>query len=419
MLRLRFWTVAIASLAICSCAGVDGVEGPPPNIERLSGDPIARANFQTNYIRALRINSDLPPDSVTSPAPAAEWKLISRAGIDQIDEVCNNYLASLYRFNANQKAARQGLAAATATTAVIMGFAGATGMAIGITAAALGLSMSLFDAGTNSVLFTVEASAVRNVVQESRARYIVAMSSNPPTTRPDTMIALRGYLSLCTPATIEANINNAANGSRNSVTTPIEKDGVAAAALAAPAMTTIARAQSVTRSSVTDAPPPIPVPARPAGATAAEASVTRADLTKVQAALGVKADGDFGTDTRNAIVEFGRGMKKRLSTSGPADENANELVGSVRALLYSIAAVPMPPMFGSAYERAYLGEPSTYVRPDPIRLNSLLERIPAPSGKAYPDTDHNSDADMAKKLSLMRESLGGPLTSTKHAALPN
>ena len=73
---------------------------------------------------------------------------------------------ALYRFNAQQKAARQGLLAATATTGVIMGLAGAGTMAIGIAAAALGLSAALFEASTNSVLFSVEASAVRNVVQE-------------------------------------------------------------------------------------------------------------------------------------------------------------------------------------------------------------------------------------------------------------
>ena len=51
------------------------------------------------------------------------------------------------------------------------------------------------------------------------------------------MISLRGYLSLCTPAAIEANINNSANGSRNSVTQQNNEDlGVRAAAMAAPAM---------------------------------------------------------------------------------------------------------------------------------------------------------------------------------------
>jgi hypothetical protein len=291
-----------AILSIGACGG--GIEGPPANMENLSADPIARANLQTRYIEGLRLSADLPQYPATQPASADDWRLIQRAGIDQIDEACNNYLYTLYRFNAQQKAARQGLLAATATTGVIMGLAGAGTMAIGIAAAALGLSAALFEASTNSVLFSVEASAVRNVVQESRSRFATVMAANPPTTRPDTMIALRGYLSLCTPAVIEANINNSANGSRNSVVTPDEKAGVAAAALAAPALAPPRLPRVAMLDSATAPIPLLPTPPRATGVGPRE-PIGSQDVRDLQVTLCVAPPtGEVGPLTRTAVGNY-------------------------------------------------------------------------------------------------------------------
>lgn len=320
---------AAAILSACACSAADGVEGPPANMEKLSADPIARANLQTRYIEGLRISADLPQHPTMQPVPAEEWRLIQRAGIDQIDETCNNYLYTLYRFNAQQKAARQGLLAATATTGVIMGLAGATTMAIGITAAALGLSASLFDASTNSVLFAVEASAVRNVVQESRSRYVAAMAARPPTTRPDMMIALRGYLSLCTPSVIEANINNSANGSRNSVTTPNETAGIAAAAMAAPAM-------ALARPSISVLPDPIvPLPRVPPPIRNADGEIPPlpAEVLAIQQTLCVPP-GSVGAPGSNSPTRVAVRQFLAARTGGDPDTKSDRLgPGSVGSLL--------------------------------------------------------------------------------------
>jgi hypothetical protein len=289
-------------------------------MENLSADPIARANLQSRYIQGLRLSADLP-QYPTQPVSAEDWRLIQRAGVDQIDEACNNYLYTLYRFNAQQKAARQGLLAATATTGVIMGLAGAGTMAIGITAAALGLSAALFEASTNSVLFSVEASAVRNVVQESRSRFAAVMEANPPKTRPDTMIALRGYLSLCTPAVIEANINNSANGSRNSVVTPDEKAGIAAAAMAAPAL---APPRVAMLDSATAPIPQLPTPPRATGVRPAEV-IGSQDVRDVQVTLCVTpATGEVGPLTRTAVGNY---LSAINNGADPATLNNNIAVG--------------------------------------------------------------------------------------------
>ena len=386
----RCMRVTAATAVILSIGACAAVEGPPANMENLSADPIARANLQTRYIEGLRLSADLPQHPATQPAPADDWRLIQRAGIDQIDEACNIYLYTLYRFNAQQKAARQGLLAATATTGVIMGLAGAGTMAIGITAAALGLSAALFEASTNSVLFSVEASAVRNVVQESRSRFATVMAANPPTTRPDTMIALRGYLSLCTPAVIEANINNSANGSRNSVVTPDRDAGVAAAALAAPALAppTITVVKSPTA--------PLPVVQRPPPLPQSTERVVPAEVLAIQQALCVPV-GEPGapgsnSPTRVAVRQF---LAARLG-GDPSKQPDNLESGSGASLLRQAVADArsgdaITPCASRGYETAFevglFGQVQVADLPDFIRFvqAKINARLPADARISPPD----------------------------------
>ena len=91
------------------------------------------------------------------------WSLVAKAGIYEIGRQCDQYLDILFRFNREQRAGRQDLAAAAAATGAIMGLSGVSVKAIAITAAAFGLASSLFDASVNSVLFTIEPSALRYV----------------------------------------------------------------------------------------------------------------------------------------------------------------------------------------------------------------------------------------------------------------
>ena len=100
-----------------------------------------------------------------------------KAGVYEIGRQCDQYLDALFRFNREQRAGRQDLAAAAAATGAIMGLSGASAKALAITAAAFGLATSLFDASVNSVLFTIEPSALRNVALQGRKNYLEQLAS--------------------------------------------------------------------------------------------------------------------------------------------------------------------------------------------------------------------------------------------------
>jgi len=207
------------------------IRGVPPTLEQLN--VVATAHDQdlliTDLIREAGLSA--PPST-----PDGNWDLVMRAGVYEIGRQCDQYLDVLFRFNREQRAGRQDLAAAAAATGAIMGLSGVSVKAIAITAAAFGLASSLFDASVNSVLFTIEPSALRNVALQGRKKYLDDLKNNNVkiNTRPDMLIALQGYLTQCSPAAIEANINNAASGAP-SVAVPDTEKPDEAAVLAAPA----------------------------------------------------------------------------------------------------------------------------------------------------------------------------------------
>ena len=216
--------------------GVVSIRGVPPTLEQMN--TTARSSVRDSFVADMIHEAGLDDQP---PRPRDEnWSLVMVAGIYEVDRQCDQYLDALFRFNREQRATREGLAATAAATGAIMGLAGVGAKAIAITAAAFGLSASIFDAGVNSVLFTIEPSALRNVVLQGRQNYLDGLAKRKVTTRPDMMIAVQGYLTQCTPAAIEANINNAANGSPNAVTYPHKEVAEAAAVLAAPGLTLLA-----------------------------------------------------------------------------------------------------------------------------------------------------------------------------------
>src|SRR6516162_440578 len=127
---------------------------------------------KTSYWANLIVTAGLQPDAERT---AEDWDLVFRAGVYEIGRQCDQYLDALFRFNREQRAGRQDLAAAAAATGAIMGIAGASAKALAITAASFGLASSLFDASVNSVLFTIEPSALRNVALQGRQSYLAQL----------------------------------------------------------------------------------------------------------------------------------------------------------------------------------------------------------------------------------------------------
>jgi hypothetical protein len=309
---MRFPTCAALLLGAGVLAGCGTVSnqllGVPPTLQQ--SNLVADAQLQNQVVDALIAKAGFLPGTrleVGSP----QWKYVAQAGLLEVDLVCDRYLASLFAFNREQRAGRQVLTAAGAGTAAIMGLTGAPGISIALVAAAFGLAANVFDAGVNSVLFTVSPAAVRAIAAKGRQVYLSTIKWETVDSRPMMMSVVQVYLSQCTPASIEANIDNAATGAP-SVVSSDPKTALAAAMAGAPS-SSVAQAQAIaTANSALPAPPPGPVSPPGIGLTADEHAdgVTDTYVRQVQEALCVPVDGNVGgppgsaSATRTAMRQY-------------------------------------------------------------------------------------------------------------------
>ncbi|CAN5837377.1 hypothetical protein BH11PSE3_BH11PSE3_04650 [soil metagenome] len=376
---LKSGLLACGAVMLASCGALRdeaetsgvSVRGVQPTLEQLNITSGTAA--QSLLVNDLIIKAGL----TQTPAPGdTNWSVVAEAGIYEIGRQCDQYLDLLFRFNRNQRAVRTGLTATGAATATILGLAGIAAPPIAITAAAFGLSASLYDAGVNSVLFTIEPSALRNIVLKGRKSYLDNIDLAKVNSRPRMMIALQGYLSQCSPAAIEANVNQAASGAE-SVASASPAAAARAAALAAPASTLIERS-SVVVSQRVGATPPVPVSSQPRNARPEEKNVTIRELEIAQAALGLSPDGNFGpndgSNTRAALREFQSAMISR--GEWPKEELTGSMAGQTYEWLRAMSPETSTPFLGP-FERAYLGNitgalSARLSRPDPVLLDALL-----------------------------------------------
>ena len=369
MISARNCLAACAALSLSACGlrdqldpGAVSVKGVPATLEQLS--ITTNRKVQDDLVEHLANQAGLSTKGDSRlGAEDPRWALVFEAGVYEVGRQCDQYLDALFRFNREQRANRQGLIAIAAGAGAIMGLAGVTTTAMAITAAAFGLTGSLFDAGVNSVLFSIEPSALRNIVLKGRESYLDKLVKDKIKidTRPRMLNTVQGYLVQCSPSAIEANINAAASGAPSVAST--NKDvSQEAAGRSAPSLATMTRAAAVVSGTVAPGAP-VPDSALPAGAEKGETPVIP-ELQEAQRALGVPVDGRYGPVTRAAIREFQTGMFRRDPSTWPASEITGNLTSRAGRTLPTLK--PMPKVFMSPFERAFLGNDSGFLSADPL-----------------------------------------------------
>ena len=138
-----------------------------------------------------------------------QWKEVARAGINFADVECARYIDSIYWFNRFRVTSTNQVALVGAATAGILGVAGAAADTLTMTALSFGLAGASIDNITNSVLYQLEPSAVHTLLEESQETYLEGFNRTTYDTRQGAMAAIRGYLSLCLPASLETRVNDA------------------------------------------------------------------------------------------------------------------------------------------------------------------------------------------------------------------
>ncbi|THK33742.1 hypothetical protein EHS39_34295 [Ensifer sp. MPMI2T] len=188
---------------------------------------------------------------------------------------------------------------------------GVTTQAITITAAAFGLASQITENATASLLYATDPSDIQDLVRNQSQAYRMGVAAQRANyvSQNAAMDAVKGYLNLCLPVSIEAQVKAAVKNTAfiatptsfgvPSLTQVSTGDGVVQASVAIPTQQAL-RNESITR------------PKPPEGNLAAGfltgdlPKITRVELEEIQKRLCVRVDGDFGPDkseTREALRE--------------------------------------------------------------------------------------------------------------------
>lgn len=135
------------------------------------------------------------------------WNLIVQAGLNDIDRRCDSYLAWLDDRRRTNNAVLKELGDITVASQAIMRVAGVGANPITLAGLAFGLAANTFTNINSRLLLEVDKTTVQTLVLRRRNDYRLELQRIRIDTRPAAVHALRSYLNICTPFTIETDIN--------------------------------------------------------------------------------------------------------------------------------------------------------------------------------------------------------------------
>src|SRR5947207_11932596 len=183
--------------------------------EVTSTDIVTSTNLQAIYFgevcRQAGLTVRQTPDGALlcdelALSPAA-WSIFVQAGMNDIDRRCDAYLAWLDDRRRWREPLLKQLHSTAAATAAIMGLTGVSAAPIAIVGAAFGFAQETFVNLSGRLITEVNHSTVQSLVLTRQNDYRAGLRNKVIVNGPAALYALRSYLRICMPMTIETEIN--------------------------------------------------------------------------------------------------------------------------------------------------------------------------------------------------------------------
>lgn len=202
-----------ASLIGCNAAGsryfTQGI-----GTDLSSSDVVNQTNLQEIYLDNICRQAGLPTIETQSGASCAidainadAWTTFVQAGLNDIDQRCDGYLEWLDNRRRSSAPILQEMADAGTAADLILTAAKVGPGPIAIVAASFGLLRSSFTNFNSRLLLEVDHSTVQAIVLTKQNEFRKGLLGKTIDNRPAAIYALRSYMRLCMPFTIETEIN--------------------------------------------------------------------------------------------------------------------------------------------------------------------------------------------------------------------
>jgi hypothetical protein len=286
-----------------------------------SEDIVQTTQYQDIYLtelcrQALPVLSSAEGQCLNASLGPNDWNLLVQAGLNDVDRRCDSYLAWLDDRRRTNSAVLKELGDITVASQAIMRVAGVSANPITLAGLAFGLAADTFTNVNSRLLIEVDKTTVQTLVLRRRNDYRVSLHSIRIENRPAAVHALRSYLNICTPFTIETDIN--------ATITVFQQVGAGGLDNKGPLVTpkTIP-AQRADKPIVIPPPPPTPLGT---ALTPLEKNMGLEQARAIQRVLCIDDTGDFGplgSPTRRSLIDF---MAAQGTTSTGKIETPGDLV---------------------------------------------------------------------------------------------
>ncbi|MEM5474400.1 hypothetical protein WNZ14_21945 [Hoeflea sp. AS60] len=249
----------------------------------------------------------------------ATWKSFVEMGVYDIDRRCDAFLESLYYKEKSRGPILRQITNTSTVTREILNIAAASNSSIRIVAAAFDFASNSFSNVRNGLLDALDQTTVKSLVYGRQKKLKEEIAGLTISSKPAALNALRAYLRVCMPFTIEMEAN--------SILTTVQKTGTQGESLINASALKIPRAEEkIVRDSA------------PTGTKNAsnkiEAALSPLQVRHIQRVLCVGEDADYGkpgssAETRRAISNFKLGAKTQnpvKTANFTSDDKLNKIV---------------------------------------------------------------------------------------------
>lgn len=222
---LRVGTIAVGvglALLTAGCNTLDrNLLREGAGIDVPAADIVAATDIQDIYFGEVCRQAGVatfrqPPNGVLLCDEAAMsplgWSLFVQAGMNDIDRRCDAYLAWLDDRRRWREPFLKQLHSTAAVTAAVMGLTGVGATPIAIVGAAFGFAQETFVNLSGRLITEINQSTVQSLVLTRQGAYRGGIGGKLIPNKPAAAYALRSYLRICMPMTIETEINTTMTG---------------------------------------------------------------------------------------------------------------------------------------------------------------------------------------------------------------
>ena len=291
--------IAMLAVIACvsSCSTADQFYGGlPPVLD--AADVERAASHRARILDALVRDAGYGDKTV-------DWYDVTIAGFNYVDDSCSQYFDRLFKLQRKRDAARSAISVIGQTTNAVLAVTGAAQLSMAVVAQAFGLSSSLTDIAAGTYLYQLPPAPTRQFVAKLAAAYRDGTARQRQEIAASPTVAyshIRGYLDLCLPAGIEAQLIEHIGAATATAKANPGSSGVTVAVASI-------RSPEVARALQEPAGPTAPLPSspRPKPDGSYESLLAPTVVWRIQRTLCLTSDGKLGPETRAAIKEFYRG----------------------------------------------------------------------------------------------------------------